>query len=280
MPAPLRSQRLLILTGLAVVVLLPGYGVAILLLVWVALRWLPRPSGSLLREFQDHVAPQLGGPARPLAHLPFVEHLQVQPLIDLLDSPDLEVRKAVLEAMARRRGRLWVEHIQRSLNDPKPEIYQLAVAKLAQIQEQYSGELVEARGLYEQRSDREAAYGLARAYHDYLESGLLEPALEPLYWEQLATLYQEVSDRDEHDQYACLQRGQVLLRLERPAQARNQYLTLLKRDPDCAEAQLGLIEVCFVERDWAGLREQLPALNRLAARLPGEVRAQVEWLCR
>lgn len=271
-----RFNGLVSLAGLLAVALLPGYGLAVLGLVWAGLRWGPGLSGDLLSEFRDHVAPRLEHKQTAIADLPLVDHLQVQPLIDLLDSPDLEIRKAVLEAMARRRGRRLIECIQRALNDPKPEIYQLAVAKLAQIQEDHSQQLAQARELYGRDRSRDSAFGLARAYQDYLDSGLLDTAMEPLYLEQLAEVYAEISN----DVTAGLQRGQILLRLGRPQQARQQYQAVLQLDAQCAEARLGLVEVCYAERDWGGLRAELPQLNSLAAKLPPEMRTHLEWLCR
>ena len=98
------------------VLLIPGYGLGVVLLVSLALRYLPRPGGDLLSEFREHVAPQLEGQTGlSLAELPLVEHLKVQPLIDLLQSPDLQLRKAVLEDMARRRGARLIACIQSAL---------------------------------------------------------------------------------------------------------------------------------------------------------------------
>lgn len=262
------------------VLLLPGYGLVILLSVGAARRWLPALQGDLLQEFREHVAPQFGPRRTPLAELPLVEHLKIQPLIDLLASPDLETRKAVLEAMARRRGRRLIECIQQALKDPQPEIYQFAVAKLAQIQEMHTRELAEARALHRARPDRQNAYSLIKAYHDYLDSGLLEPALEPLYLEQLEALYRQTLEQEPEDSGGRLSLAQVLLRLRRLEAARAQCEIVLEQEEHSGEALLGLLEVSFLERDWPRFRQLAGQLNQLAPRLPPDLRERVAWLCR
>jgi len=274
-----RHSHLMGLAGASAVAILPGYGAVMLVIVWGAQRMLPRPSGELLSEFRDHVAPQLGLKPAPIGQLPLVEHLKVQPLIDLMDSPDIEIRKAVLEAMAKRRGRKLIECIQRALNDPKPEIYQLAVAKLAQIQEEHSRELAQARAAYQRDPQRTEAYLLVGAYQDYLDSGLLEPTLEPLYLEQLAEVYLQIQGLDGSDLQACLSRGQTFLRLAQPQHARQEYERALTLQPDSPEACMGVVEVLYLQRDWPGLREEVKKLRQLAPKLTPEMLIHVEWLC-
>lgn len=162
--------------------------------------------------------------------------------------------------MARRRGRRLIECIQKALNDPQPEIYQLAVAKLAQIQEEHTQQLAAARALYAGRGGRENAYALVKAYHDYLDSGLLETTLQPLYLQQLETLYGEILQLDPRDHASRLSRAAALLRLGRTEEAREQYQAVLQQNQTSPEAQLGLLEVCFCCCRAASYRPRWPSL--------------------
>ncbi|MBS2038140.1 hypothetical protein JST97_24355 [bacterium] len=261
--------------------LTPGYGLAVVLWVGLALRFLPRPSGDLLAEFREHVAPQLEGKrGLALAQLPLVEHLKVQPLIDLLQSPDLQLRKAVLEDMARRRGARLIACIQGALADPNPEIYQFAVAKLGQIQEWHSRQLAEGRLEYSRQPGLESGHWLAQAYLDYLESGLLEVTLQPLYLRQLAELYGDMLARFGRSQALLLARANVWLKLGREGEAAEDFRAVLQLDSQCAEAELGLLQVAYQQRNWSDWRQQARRLKTLGARLPIEVRQRVEWMLR
>ena len=270
--APARALALAVL-------LIPGYGLALLLAVGLALRWLPRPSGDLLSEFREHVAPHLEGKSgTSLAELPLVEHLKIQPLIDLLQTPDLSLRKAVLEDMARRRGARLIACIQAALTDPNPEIYQFAVAKLSQIQEWHSRQLAQGRLDYQQSASLEHGQLLLKAYQDYLASGLLEKALEPLYLGQLAEHYGDLLKCFGGRREFLLGRAEIWLRLQREQQAQADYQQVLRDHPGESEAELGLLKIAYQRRDWESWRVQAHRLLRMP--LPAETRLQVEWLLR
>lgn len=272
--APARALALAVL-------LMPGYGVVVVAGVGLALRWVPKPSGDLLGEFREHVAPHLEGkPSTPLAELPLVEHLKVQPLIDLLQTEDLSLRKAVLEDMARRRGPRLIACIQAALSDPHPEIYQFAVAKLGQVQEWHSRQLAQGRLDYQQSGSLEHGQLLARAYHDYLDSGLLEKTLEPLYLGQLAGHYSELVKLFGGRPELLLARAEIWLRLHREDQAQRDYEQVLQRHPEEIEAELGLLKIAYQRRDWPSWRAQARRLQLLGSRLPQETREQVEWMLR
>lgn len=267
------------LTLSLVTLLLPGYGAALLLLVGLALRVVPPPQGDLLSEFREHVAPQL--PARggvPLASLPLVEHLKVQPLIDLLQTPDVDLRKAVLEDMARRRGARLIGCLQAALSDPNPEIYQFAVAKLGQVQEWYSQQLTQGRLEYQRLATPDSARLLVTAYQDYLESGLLEKALEPLYLQQLVDLHSDFLERFGIQPTYLLARAEVWLRLDRTDAAESDFGQVLSLEANHPEAELGLLKAAYQRRDWSQWRSQAQRLRQLRPRLPLETRNLLDLL--
>jgi hypothetical protein len=263
------------------VLLIPGYGLAVVLVVGLGLRFLPKPQGDLLSEFREHVAPQLEGKrGLALADLPLVEHLKVQPLIDLLQTPDLQLRKAVLEDMARRRGPRLIACIQAALADPNPEIYQFAVAKLGQIQEWHSRQLAQGRLDYARRPSLESGQWLAAAYQDYLASGLLERTLEPLYLRQLADLYGDLLARFGSSLALLQARGETWLRLGREGDAAEDFQAMLQLDPKAGQAELGLLKVAYQRRDWVNWRQQALRLRSLGAHLPADIQSQVAWILR
>lgn len=272
--APARALALAVL-------LIPGYGVAVVGSVALALRVVPKPSRDLLSEFREHVAPHLEGKSGiSLAELPLVEHLKVQPLIDLLQTPDLSLRKAVLEDMARRRGPRLIACIQAALSDPNPEIYQFAVAKLGQVQEWHSRQLAQGRLDYQQAGSLEAGLLLARSYQDYVASGLLEKALEPLYLGQLAEHYGDLLERFGDSRDLLMARAEIWLRLRQETQAQSDYEQVLRSHPEESEAELGLLKIAYQRRDWSGWRCQALRLQQMGARLPVETRELVEWMLR
>ena len=114
--------------------------------------------------------------------IPLVDHLKVEPLIDMLQTDDVDLKRAVIDAMARRRGRKLIACIQGCLQDPRPEIYQYAMARWGGSRRTSRGTSPRPR----RRSRRPRTRGephmqLARVFEQYLESGLVDPTLIDFY---------------------------------------------------------------------------------------------------
>ena len=274
------------------VLLMPVVGVLSLVLLALALRLIPPPGGDLLDEFREHVEPEADLSDSPrMAQLPLLDHLHVQPLVDLLESPDIEIRRAVLEAMARRGSAPLVACIQKCVNDPRPEIYQLAVAKLSHLQESHSQQISQARAAYQRQPGAASGYTLAEAYNHYIESGLVEPAIRPVYWEQLARLYAEILEYNPRDLKARLHKVRISLSLaaHSPREdvrqlaaklVKEEAQMCLQLDPGNHQALLCLTELAYYQRDWRSLHEQIQHLAPLAnsPSLDIEERRRIEWL--
>lgn len=269
----------------AFVLLLPGYGLAILACLRASLRFIPAPPGDLLAEFVEHTAPtEAGGLRRRVraGDMPLVEHLQVEPLIDMLDTPDVELKRAVIDAMAKRRSAKMVACIQSCLTDPRPEIYQYAMAKLGKLQEEFTRDVGAATAAVQAAPDAvEPHYRLAALYEEYLASGLVDETLVAFYRGLLEKEYRAVLARSPHDTAATLALGRVLLEMEQIDEAALHFLAVLDRDPDNIEARIQMVAVQYAKRAWGSMQRELGrvlALGATRTQSQSDILQLAQWL--
>jgi hypothetical protein len=263
---PLKA-RLWLLLGGGLSLLVPAYGTALVLVLLAALKWVPPPPGDLLSEFMEHTAPQDESSRRMRAgDLPLVDHLQVEPLIDMLETPDVEMKRAVIDAMARRRGKKLIACIQGCLQDPRPEIYQYAMARLARLQEDFTRDIGRAR----QEADKDPdsvvpRYRLARIYEEYLESGLVDATLVSFYRAMLLEAYEAVLALAPSEITAALARSRLLIEMGRTAEAALELLGVIEQDIDNIEARFLMVQVFYAHRAWRAMQSELGSILRLSA---------------
>jgi len=282
--SPVSRAQMGALVG-AFVLLLPGYGLAILACLLASLRFIPPPPGDLLAEFVEHTAPtDGGGPKRRMraGDIPLVEHLQVEPLIDMLDTPDVDLKSAVIDAMAKRRSAKMVACIQGCLTDPRPEVYQYAMAKLGRLQEEFTRDIGEATAAVQAATDAaEPHYRLAALYEEYLASGLVDETLVAFYRGLLEKEYRAVLARSPFDTTATLALGRVLLEMEQTDEAAVHFRSVLDRDPACIEARFGMVAVHYAEREWGSMQrevENVLALGATRTQSQSDVLELAQWL--
>ncbi|MBI2267065.1 MAG: hypothetical protein HYU64_18205 [Armatimonadetes bacterium] len=191
------TTRLWQYLGFGLVFFAPGMGPFGVTLLLILLKVKPSSRmGNLLDEMREQMKDQFHRIKQIRAVEDkrglLMEHLQVQPLVDMLETSDLQMKRAVISALAEKKGRKMVEKIQECLKDPHPEIYQLALAKLGKLQEDYTKDIARLMASAKENPDSAAAHmELAHLYVDYRESGLLDRTLEDFYWDLAIKEYDE-----------------------------------------------------------------------------------------
>lgn len=266
--------------------LMPGYGMGLLLTLLLALRFIPPPVGDLLAEFVEHTAPgaEVGGGSHRMraGDLPMVEHLSVEPLIDMLDTPDIDRKRAVIDAMAKRRGKKLIAAIQTCLTDPRPEIYQYAMARLGKLQEDYTRDIGTATREVETAPHEPAPrYRLAALYETYLGSGLVDSTLVDFYRGLLMKEYRAILAMAPDDTAAALALGRLLVDVGQIEEAAGHLEAVLARDPGNVEARFGMVGVHYARRDWYSMQievEEVLTLGATREQSQSEILELAQWL--
>ena len=190
-------------------------------------------------------------------------YLDIEPYADLLWSPDATVKKSVINAIAERPSPTLIGLLRWCLSDPRPDVYQLALAKLGKIQAAHAVEIYQATERTRARPDSAQAHrGLAQAYERFAESGLLEGAVQQYYRQMALGSYQAVLAREPGN----LAVREAIARLAAGAGRFDEALTVyesLQQETGSAEARLGILRAWYERARMSGDRESLDRLFRL-----------------
>jgi len=58
--------------------------------------------------------------------------------------PDPQLKRAVLDTIAKRKSPKLIPHIIKARQDPRPDVYPFAMAKVLKLQEEFQGEIARA----------------------------------------------------------------------------------------------------------------------------------------
>jgi hypothetical protein len=244
---------------------LPGYGLPVVMCLLMLLRLNLIPRGNILEEFKEHVnIPAEGTQERGFSLQPVgdaqsvdikaaqasrkasLESLQAEPLIDKFNTTDLMMKRAVIDAMAKRRDRRLIAKIVECLKDPHPEIYQYALAKLSRIHEEFTSNISAALDQVERDSlSVRARADLVRLYIDYMETGLVDETLQEYYTDQIVNESLEILRLSPRDSAARFTLARIYMKQEKFDEALGQYKKILSRQARNFEAHFGIVEALY-----------------------------------
>ncbi len=255
--------------------MIPVAGIGSLWLASFLLCQTRRPAGNLLEEFKEHtMAPVTASPLCSLgtgAQQIMSTQSTVEPLVDMLSTPDPQLKRAVLEMIAKRRNPKLIPHIIEALKDPRPEVYQFAMAKITNLQTEYARAISQAaRAAKSAPADAGARRQLASVYGQYLRSGLVEESLRSHYEEQLRAEYAAVLSLEPGASNIRVALGRLDLKAGRLDEAYRGFRRVLDDDGDNVDGLLGLIETLYSQGEFrimyagiARLHHQLSASSEL-----------------
>ncbi|MHB2019264.1 MAG: tetratricopeptide repeat protein [Candidatus Xenobia bacterium] len=176
------------------------------------------------------------------------EHLSVEPLVDLMQQADTSTMRAIVEMLSQSHDRRMIRLLNQALQDPRMEVYQLALHKISHLQEQFALGIYEAQEKVKKHPDVvEFQVRLAQQYLDYYNSGLLDGALEDYYWKLTQDRFLLALKMDPGNQRLRLQYAELHLYKRDFQQASTAYRHILAQWPECDEARLRLLEIQFEE---------------------------------
>src|SRR5438876_1107249 len=101
--------------------------------------------------------------------------LEVQPLIDVLSTSDLEMKRAAVAALSRQVNPGGIQLLRQLLSDAQPEIRSDASIALTRLEEELAGALNASLELWTaEPADKKRALNLADRYYEYACSNVLD----------------------------------------------------------------------------------------------------------
>ena len=187
------------------------------------------------------------------------EEAQVEPIIDMLPLADIPTAIAIVNRLRERGEKSDIELIREVSNDPRPEVYQYALAILDKMEKQFAGQVYGvAQDIKLRPNDAQLRIDMAKLHIDYIQSGLLDESLADYYWElTLSHLFEAMlahpNKAELGSDFAQLLAQQGLLQ-EASAVAN----IVLKKEPSLLQAQLLVLQGLFqkaLDGDSAALRD-------------------------
>lgn len=264
-PQPKTSGHAFI--GLGLLLFIPIFGLLLSagLLAWSL--WLPPPDeGQGEIGAADMVVFDIRNRLLRPGKAPTAE--KFLPAVSLLQSSDIDERRAAIEVLAQIGGPEQIEHLQNCLDDPEREVYQYAHAKLSELHEKYT----EAIKVAQNRSAEETLNGTLA----YLHSGLLGEATEKFYRQKAISLVVELLKERADDPSLLSLLGELYLEegsLQEAGVALGRGIAL---DPDSVEARWGLAKLAYRDHSYGIFLQHLASLRDLTAGRQGLDRSITE----
>lgn len=274
------------LLGWILVLFLPVVGIGCTFLISLFLLYKPLPAGDLLEEFEEHVTlPDVVSPKQKLIDEEMnLLHLcrNAEPLVDMLRGPDLEMKRAILDAIAKRKNPKLIPHILAALKDNRPEIYQLAFAKVTQLQNEYGLKIIRAtEAVRKSPENPEVLNLLSKGYEEYLNSGLVDGSVVGFFQDKLKKVYKKILSLSPEEPQILKNLGQMFLEHKQWKEAEGAFKKALVINPKDLEAHLGLIKVFYSQSVYSEMIEQLHQVKEKTLALGTEanpnLREFIQW---
>jgi tetratricopeptide (TPR) repeat protein len=203
--------------------------------------------------------------------------LEVQPLIDVLHTSDLEMKRAAVAALGRQVNPGAIQLLRQLLSDPQPEIRSDASITLTRLEEDLAGTLNASLELWTaDPADKERTLNLADQYYKYACSNVLDELSRHCYFAKARDVLQHCIIQDSMNADLWLKLARIRQHLGETTQALQDVRTALQLQPHSAEAYMLAMELAFRLHAW----EILISLAREGLRtLPSEAEARttLQW---
>jgi tetratricopeptide (TPR) repeat protein len=203
--------------------------------------------------------------------------LEVQPLVDVLSTSDLEIKRAAVAALSRQVNPGGIQLLRQLLSDAQSEIRSDASIALTRLEEELTGALNVSLELWMANpADRERTLNLADQYYKYACSNVLDEMSQHCYFAKARDLVQQCIAQDSTNADLWLKLARIRQHLGETRQALQDVRTALQLQPHSSEAYLLAMELAFHLHAWEILisfaREGLRTLPSAS-----EARTTLQW---
>lgn len=174
------------------------------------------------------------------------EQSQVEPFVDMLPVADIPTAIAIVNRLRERGQRPDIEMIRQVTSDPRPEVYQYALAILDKMEKEFAARVYTLQQEIAEHPRRASLrVQMAKLHTDYIQSGLLDESLREYYWElSLSHLFEAMLTSPQNaDLGADL--AQLLALQGLTEQAGAVAAVVLKKDPSKLQAQFVAVQAIY-----------------------------------
>jgi hypothetical protein len=179
-------------------------------------------------------------------NLKISEQAQVEPIIDMLPLADIPTAIAIVNRLRERGEKTDIEMIRKVSEDPRPEVYQYALAILDKMEKAFAGEVYAvAQEMKDSPSEYQLKIDMAKLHIDYMQSGLLDESLTDYYWElTLSYLFEAMLAHSGKPELGA-DYAQLLAMQGLVPEAARVAKEVLKKEPSIMQAQLLVLQELF-----------------------------------
>ena len=193
------------------------------------------------------------------------EQSQVEPFVDMLPVADIPTAIAIVNRLRERGQRPDIEMIRQVTSDPRPEVYQYALAILDKMEKVFAAEvyaLQQEIHLHPKRASLRVQ--MAKLHLDYIQSGLLDESLCDYYWElSLSHMFEAMLARPQCPELGA-DLAQLLAIKGLIAEAGAVASVVLKKNPAMLQCQLLVVQSLYEKALEEGSSQGLLGAKRAA----------------
>jgi hypothetical protein len=208
-----------------------------------------------------------------------VSDVELQPLVDVVRSGDIQMQRAVVEVLGRQATPDTIAFLRNLLHHPSADVQSESALALNRLEEQFTDQLQAAHKAFKSSpNESERLYDVAMAYTVYAMSNLLEPEMKLLFL---------CESRDYFLQFLDLVPDRVdvqveLARVYHHLGARDEALSMLRTSMSSmtptANDYLLALDIAFAARSWDLLRDWIEAACKKYPDHPDIISVASVWL--
>lgn len=174
------------------------------------------------------------------------EQSQVEPFVDMLPVADIPTAIAIVNRLRERGQRQDIEMIRQVTLDPRPEVYQYALAILDKMEKEFAARVYALQQEIHSHPKRPGLQvEMARLHLDYMRSGLLDESLCDYYWElSLSHLFEAMLSAPQNPELGA-DLAQLLAEKAMTTEAAAVASVVLKKNPGMQQAQLLVVQALY-----------------------------------
>ncbi len=174
------------------------------------------------------------------------DEAQVEPIIDMLPLADISTAIAIVNRLRERGQRQDIELIRSVASDPRPEVYQYALAILDKMEKLFAAKVYALQEEIHENPERPSLrVEMAKLHLDYIQSGLLDESLREYYWElTLSHLFEAMLAYPQRVELG-VDVAQLLALKGLSDEAGSVAMEVTKKDPSNLQAQFLIIQALY-----------------------------------
>ena len=192
------------------------------------------------------------------------------PAVSLLESEDIDTRRAAIDVLAEIGGPAQIELLQSCLDDPEREVYQYAHAKLTGLHERHTKRIQEAQ----ESGNRQA---LLDRYLEYIGSGLLGGATSDFYRQKAISVAGKLLEETPDSLPILTVLGKLYVDQNSPTEATLVLNKALEREPNSVEARWEMARLAYTQQNFREMRDHLQHLKLPPALHETPISQTVRW---